>query len=563
MADPSVNILIGGEAGQGLATIGTLMAKALVRSGYELCVTQDYQSRIRGGHNTFALRFGPEPVRATGDTVDVLVALNQETIDLHKGKLSERGVVVCGEEMDPGADLRAFKVPYKRLTEKKIYWNTVALGVLGSVVCLDKAVLSDLLAATFAKKGEEVVAANVEVLEAAYAWEAEHDVGFPCPVPAQGDGEALCMNGNECIALGAMAAGANFCSFYPMTPSTSVPLNLIAKGKDLGIVVEQAEDEIAAINMALGASYAGARAVTATSGGGFALMCEGVSLAGITETPIVVVLAMRPGPATGLPTRTEQGDLNLVLFAGHGEFPRAVFAPGSLEECFHLTHRAFDQTEKWQSPVFVLTDQFLADSYRAVTPFDLDALPDPAEPMLEVGNPNTYQRYEITPSGVSPRAVPTLSEALVVVDSDEHTPDGHITEDFGVRIEMVDKRNRKFEGLLADVLPPAYDGPDAPDLLLVSWGSTQGAVAEAAERLRAEGESVATLHFRQVWPLNSDHFLDRFRNAGKIVLVEGNSTGQFRGVLQVQAGWRIEHLVLRYDGLPFTAGYILDRLQQL
>ena len=564
MAD-SVNVLIGGEAGQGLVTIGTMTAHALVRSGYEIVVTQDYMSRIRGGHNTFAIRLSTEAVHGPTEAVDVLVAMNQETIDKHKDQLSERGVIVCGAEMDPRGHPRTFQVPYKDLAEKKIFHNTVGLGVLGSVLCLDLDIFKDLLAETFAKKGNEVVEQNISALQAAYEWKSEQERHFTCPVPPEGRKSTarLTMNGNQCIALGALAAGANYLSFYPMTPATSVPLTIIAKGKDLGVVVEQAEDEIAAINMALGASYAGARAMTATSGGGFALMCEGVSLAGITETPIVTVLAMRPGPATGLPTRTEQGDLNLVLFAGHGEFPRAIFAPGDLQECFYLTHRAFDQAEKHQSPVFVLTDQFLADSFRGVEPFDLDNLPEVSGPMLSVDDPADYKRYAVTDSGVSPRAVPCLSEALVVLDSDEHTEDGHITEDLGVRITMQDKRNRKYHGLLDDVVQPLYDGPENPDLLLVGWGSSKGPIAEAAQMLRDEGKSVATMHFGQVWPIDTGHVWSKLQHAHEVVLVEGNSTGQFRGILQVQTGFRIKKVILRYDGLPFTANYIVDKYRQL
>ncbi|WP_027367210.1 2-oxoacid:acceptor oxidoreductase subunit alpha [Desulfocurvibacter africanus] len=563
MTGASVNILIGGEAGQGLATIGTLLANALTRSGYHILVTQDYMSRIRGGHNTFAIRMDSEPVLGPRESVDVLVALDQPSIDLHREALSERGVIVAGREMNVHGHARTFGVPYEELAPKKIFYNTVALGVLASVVCLDMSILEDLLADTFEKKGQEIVRQNVDVLRAAYEWKSRQEKIFECPMPPEVRAGLLTMDGNEAIALGALAAGANFCSFYPMTPSTSVPLNLIAKGQELGVVVEQAEDEIAAMNMALGASYAGARAMTATSGGGFDLMSEGLSLAGITETPIVIVLAMRPGPATGLPTRTEQGDLNLALFSGHGEFPRAILAPGSVEECFHLTHRAFGLAESWQSPVFVLTDQFLADSFRSIEPFDIDSLPEPPALLIEPPDPESYKRYALTDTGVSPRAIPTLSRALVVVDSDEHDEQGHITEDFGVRTAMVDKRNRKFLGLLKEVLPPVYEGSDKPDLLLVCWGSTMGPLLEAARTLREQGRKVATLCFNQVWPLDPSQFARRLIEAREVVMVEGNSTGQFRGILQVQSGFRIDKLVPRYDGLPFTAAYILNRLQEM
>jgi 2-oxoglutarate ferredoxin oxidoreductase subunit alpha len=379
---------------------------------------------------------------------------------------------------------------------------------------------------------------------------------------AAGADALLAMDGNQAVVLGALAAGVRFCSFYPMSPATSIAEGLARVAVDMGVVVEQAEDEIAALNMALGASYAGARSIVPTSGGGFALMVEAVSLAGVMETPVVVVLAQRPGPATGLPTRTEQGDLNLVLYAGHGEFPRAIFAPGNIDQCFHLAHRAFDQAELHQSPVFILTEQYLADSYRAVEPFDLDSLPEPVLPDFETADPDGYERYAFTESGVSPRLAPGFSKALVVADSHEHTPQGHITEDQEIRTRMVDKRLRKGRGLVEDAIPPDLYGDESPDTLLVCWGGALGPAVEAGELLRHQGDNVSVLHFSQVWPLNPDHFLPILRRAGRTVCVEGNATGQFAGLLRQETGFKVDALVLRYDGRPFTARYIMDRLPQ-
>jgi 2-oxoglutarate ferredoxin oxidoreductase subunit alpha len=329
----------------------------------------------------------------------------------------------------------------------------------------------------------------------------------------------------------------------------------------MGLVVEQAEDEIAAINLALGASFAGAPSMVATSGGGFALMTEGVSLAGMTETPIVIVVAQRPGPATGLPTRTEQGDLEFVLHAGHGEFPRAIFTPGSVEECFYLTRKALEMAERSQGPVFILTDQFLADSYRAVEFFDLSLLP-PVLPGTTPAITEPYRRYALTESGVSPRLFPGWSEHLVVADSDEHTEDGHLTEDLSVRQKMVEKRGRKWKVLQAEAVPPEFRGETGPDLLLVTWGSGRGAVEEAAALLRERGRRTAVLHFSQVWPLVPEHFLPIFQEAGEIVGVEMNVTGQFSRLLRRETGTRIDKTILRYDGLPLTPEYILRELER-
>lgn len=563
MGKRATNILIGGEAGQGLATVGQLLAKTLVRGGYQITVTQDYMSRIRGGHNTFAIRAAlpsQAEVAAPIEAIDILVALDGLTVPLHKPRMAPGGVVLLDGALD-ACELLCHKLPLKELAGKPIFENVAALGGLAALLGLARELPAALVASTFAKKGEAVVNENLRVLNAAYDWVKNANIPFtPLPAIPGTPPKRLMLDGNEAIVLGALAAGVKFCSFYPMTPATTVAMGLIDLGPKMGVLVEQAEDEIAAINMGVAASYAGARALVPTSGGGFALMVEGVSLAGITETPLVIVLAQRPGPATGLPTRTGQEDLFLTLHAGHGEFPRAIYAPGDVEQCFHLTYRAFDQAETWQSPVFVLTDQYLADSYRSVAPFDLDALPAPVLPGTTTDKPAAYERYAYTESGVSPRLIPGAGEHLVILDSDEHTPDGHLTEDLEVRALMQDKRMRKGEGLQADTLAPEYIGDAKPDTLLVCWGSTKGAAVEAAAKLRGRGTSAAVLHFSQVYPLDPAQFMDQLTTATAAVCVEGNSTGQFAQLIRRETGFLFPKKVLRYDGLPFTATHILDKL---
>ena len=303
--------------------------------------------------------------------------------------------------------------------------------------------------------------------------------------------------------------------------------------------------------------------MVATSGGGFALMAEGVSLAAMTETPVLIAVAQRPGPATGMPTRTEQADLEFVLHAGHGEFPRAIFAPGSIEACYHLTQKALALAERSQSPVFLLTDQFLADSSRPIAPFDFATIAPVTAGVEPDTVPTPYQRYRLTENGLSPRLLPGLSPHLVVADSDEHDEDGHISEDHGVRIAMVEKRLRKFELLRQEAVAPELAGGKDADILLVCWGSSQGPVLEAAAVLREQGHSVATLHFSQVWPLVPAQFLDILQGAGKVVCVEGNATGQFARLIQRETGFAMPGRIARYDGLPFTARYILARLESL
>ena len=558
MGRQDLNVLIGGEAGQGLVTIAMILTKALVRSGYYIVVTQSYQSRIRGGHNTYTIRLSTSEIVASQAEVDFLIALNEETLELHRQELAQDGLILLDERFGDNNN-RYLKVPFEQFAEDK-FVNVAYLGVLSNLLGLDDQIVFEALEDYFGAKKPEVTENNRKIFTSAFDWaQSQHLPDTVKLAPIVDRQTRLMLNGNEAIALGAISAGLKFCAFYPMTPSTSIPLTLQAAADTMGLVVEQAEDEIAAINMAIGASFAGAPAMVATSGGGFALMVEGVSLAAMTETPVFIVVAQRPGPATGLPTRTEQGDLELVLYAGHGEFPRAIFAPGTVEECFHLTRQALFLAEKYQSPIFLLTDQFLADSYRAVTPFAVESL----ESVTVGSSPDKvtlpYQRYAITDSGVSPRLLPGGSEHLVVCDSDEHTSDGHITEDLTVRQQMVAKRLRKLQGLRTEVTPPEYLGDKNPEVLFVTWGSSRGSVLEAAATLRAQGRQVAALCFSQVWPLIPEQFLPYLQEAKQVVMVEGNATGQFAGLIRRETGFQISKLILRYDGLPITPEYIFEQ----
>jgi 2-oxoglutarate/2-oxoacid ferredoxin oxidoreductase subunit alpha len=558
MALDTFNIIIGGEAGQGLVTIGQLLAKALVRNGYFIAVTQGYQSRIRGGHNTFAIRTGPDEILAPQEAIDLLIALDDPTVTFHGQDLSPGGLMV----VDRDGKVRGqacLEVPYKDLADEK-FANILALGVIGALLGLPEEGLVSSLEDFFGHKVPSAADENRQALKTAYQWTEGRSPAFPKLPPASRPLRRWMINGNEALALGAISAGLKFFSFYPMTPATSIAISLASQSENLGLIVEQAEDEISAVNMAIGASFAGAPSMVATSGGGFALMVEGVSLAGMTETPLVVVLAQRPAPATGLPTRTEQADLDFILHAGHGEFPRAVFAPGSVEECFHLIRKALELAEASQTPIFLLTDQYLADSYRAVNPFDIRAL-SWVHPGSEGSPPSLpYRRYFLTDNGLSPRFLPGKTEHLVVADSDEHTEDGHITEDLSVRKRMVEKRLEKMKILVEQVLPPEFSGDPKPDVLLLTWGTSKGSVLEAAAKLRLLGKKVGTLCFSQVWPLIPDQFVTLLQEAGEVVGVEGNALGQFSRLIRRETGFHITRRVLRYDGLPITPEYILEQL---
>jgi 2-oxoglutarate ferredoxin oxidoreductase subunit alpha len=554
------NIVIGGEAGQGLQTVGEIFARALVRSGYAVFVTQTYESRVRGGHNVFAIRFAAGPVCAPSETVDLLVALTAQTVALHRSQVAPDGRILADAAFALPAEPALVSVPFKALTSDG-FTNMAALGVAASLLGLNEATVARTMDDLLGKGRPEMAADNRRALASAFRWLAESTHGVDRVPPPSKPAGRLVMNGHDAVALGAISAGVRFCAYYPMSPSTSVAATLTQWAKPMGILVEQVEDEIAALNMAIGAAFAGAPSLVPTSGGGFALMVEAVSLAGITETPVVVLVGQRPGPATGLATRTEQADLGFVLHAGHGEFPRAVFAPGTLEECFHLTRRAFEIAERYQGPVFILTDHFLADSYRDVAPFDVEGL----GPVVVGSDPAAveapYRRYALTEAGVSPRLLPGMSRHLVVADSHEHTEAGHITEDLTLRPRMVHKRLRKEAGMRSEAVPPDFQGPQRPELLLVCWGSTKGAVAEAAALLTARGKPTAALHFSQVWPLAADRFLEFLGEAKEVVGVEGNATGQFSRLLRQETGFHISRRIARFDGLPMTPEYILRGLE--
>ena len=557
MKSKTQNILIGGEAGQGLQTIGHIFSKSLVRSGFCVHITQTYESRVRGGHNTFAIRVGKEKVLAPQESIDMLIALNEETVDIHRKELTSKGCIIGNAEWKEGMK-NWIGVPLKQFGNE-IYWNTACLGVAAGLMGLDRQVVIKTLEDTLGKeKAEE----NRKVLDASYRWLGERSYPWgklptvPNPPPR------LMMNGHEAVALGAISAGLKFCAFYPMSPSTSVAQTLIDWAEEMGLVIEQAEDEIAAINLAIGASYAGVPSMVPTSGGGFALMVESVSLAAISETPVVIVIGQRPGPATGLATRTEQGELWFVLNAGHGEFPRAIFAPGTLEECFYLARKAIELAEKYQGPMFVLTDHFLADSYRDMEPMDVSKLSSvrPGWDPSSVKAP--YLRYRISKSGISPRLLPGLSKHLVVADSHEHTEDGHMTENLSIRPKMVDKRLRKGDGIRSEVIPPDFQGDKKADLLFISWGSTKGAVEEAALQLRSRKKKVATLHFSQVWPMIPDQFVKHLEQSKRVICVESNATGQLAQLIRRETGFKIKNRISRYDGLVLTPEYILNHLER-
>jgi len=560
-----LNIVIGGAAGQGVHTITGLLARILVRQGCRVLFVQDYQSRIRGGHLFNRIRVSDQPLISSREGIDLLVALNQETISRHRDELSPDGVIIydASEVSDLPSGMNTLALAAgDLLPEQKAAEVAINAGASGAILGLLKLPLDPLpalLQEIFKDKGPEVVEWNRLAATQGHrqgaAVSSRHSLaGIAAPPQPR-----FLISGHEAIALGALAAGLQFLSGYPMTPWSSV-LNAIGqRAEKFGVVVEQAEDEIAAINLAIGASYAGVRAMTGSSGGGFALMVEALGLAGCSETPLVILESQRPGPSTGLPTRTEQGDLNFLLYAGQGDFPRAVLAPGNAAQGFALTARAFNLADRYQLPVIIITDQYFGD-----TNFTHEAGDFPREVEIDralATGPaaGVYERYALTASGISPRRLPGFGP-VVVADSDEHTPDGHLTEDLAVRVTMHDKRLRKLAGLANELDGITTIGPDDAPLTLACWGSSLGPVAEAVARLNAESTPARLVHFSELWPFPTTAVARSLGRPQKLVMVEMNATGQFNRLLRQETGIAADHLVLKYDGAPLTPEYILRAL---
>lgn len=565
------SIKIGGEAGQGIQTIGDTLAKVFSRSGYNVLTSQDYESRIRGGHNFYQIRISNTPVTAISENVHILIALDRASIEQHAFEVVDNGQIIndsssIGEVKKQGKG-SYLDVPFTKFAIEhggsKIMANTVATGAVLGMLKMELDILNAIIKDTFKKKGEGVINANIKSAQAGYDYAVKNCIHCSF-MPAPLSGKKMLINGVEAIGLGAIASGCKFYSAYPMTPSTGIMNYLAGKEKEYGIIVEQAEDEIAAINMAIGASFAGVRAMTGTAGGGFALMVEGLSLAGMTETPIVIALGQRPAPATGLPTRTEQSDLLFTIHAAHGEFPRVIFAPGTPEQAFYLTNKAFDMAEKYQIPAFILFDQYLADSGWTSDAFDLSRIfyKDYRLREEELKDFNNYKRHAFTETGVSPLGVPGVSKSLIVTDSDEHDEDGHIIEDAEKRIRMVQKRLfRKLPHISKDISPPVLYGDSDPRVIIAGWGSTYGVMKEAIDELSGK-INIAMLHFSEIYPFPATGFdyLTLLKNAEMTVCIEQNATRQFARLMKAEMGYEFKAHINKYDGRPFTVEELLREL---
>ncbi len=560
-----ITVKIGGEAGQGIQTVGDLLTLVCHQSGFYVMAINDFESRIRGGHSFTQIRISSQPIFAPHHIVDLLIALDPKTYDLHKNELAPNGRVIM-DSKDISRDEKVINLPITDLSIKaggKILSNSVAAGAGLGLMKAPFEQLGDILKARFQNKDENIVRMNISAAKLGYDSVKDFSIQTPLTWGRRKPKGAL-IDGSKAFALGALAGDCRFASFYPMSPATGIMDNLSRLSDSFPLVVEQAEDELAAVNMVIGASFAGARSMTATSGGGFCLMTEGLGLAGITETPAVIINAQRPGPATGLATRTAQGDLLFVIRAAQDEFPRFVFAPGTPFEAFKITARAFQLSNKHQVPAIILTDQFLNDSIfisekplkapKKITPYTIE------DKVLK--NPSQYKRYQITPSGVSPRALPCSGEALVVVSGNEHREDGHTSEVITDRIRMTGKRFSKVKNMIKEMNPPQLFY-EKSKTLLVCWGSTKGPVMEAVEILRSKKIDIGCLVFSDIWPFPSSHATAVLEKRKKFFMVECNQTAQLGQLIKEQTGLSYADVILKFDGRPIYPNDIVKTAIQL
>jgi 2-oxoglutarate ferredoxin oxidoreductase subunit alpha len=567
---------IGGAAGQGVATPGDIFAKIFSRRGLHLNAYNAYQSIIRGGHTFLTIRTGPQNISNTGDHLDLLIPLNQDTMDRHLRLLTAGGACLYNADLiqpgTPDEGVQLCPMPVSKMadiTRNKVGQNTIAIGAALSMMGVGFPALESVLAEQFRKKEQAVIDENVNLARVGYDYATKNFKPFAWALPMT-DARYAVVSGNVAMAMGGAAAGVKFYSAYPMSPATGVLHWMAGHARQAEIMVRQVEDEIGVVTMAIGAAHAGVRAMCATSGGGFALMSEGMGLSAQAEIPIVVIDCQRAGPSTGVPTKTEQGDLWQMLGAGFGDYPKVIAAPLDIADCFKLIPEIFNIAEKFQCPGIVLCDLLLSEGRLSVDPKVLDFAPeiDRGEMITSngTGDHEPYKRYKITESGVSPRAIPGLPGYTHVVSSDEHDEDGVLISDeytnSGKRRAMMEKRMRKVDGIAASVAPPELQGPANADVTLIGWGSTFGVIQEACELLAEQGISANYLIVRWLVPLHGDAILDLLHGARKTIIVENNFSGQFARYLRSETSFVPDGNIRKYDGEPFAPHHIVESVKE-
>ncbi|MEM2131195.1 MAG: 2-oxoacid:acceptor oxidoreductase subunit alpha [Candidatus Woesearchaeota archaeon] len=573
-----VALKAGGPAGSGVFTIGAMFARSVQKMGLNVFYTAEYPSLIKGGHNTCYVRAEDEEVYSQIKTCDILVALDKTTIEKHYNELTEKGAIIYDSDLIKKedikinrADLILIPVPFYTLGKElgnKLYGNIVALGVIAGLINIDLEKINLALQKQFEKKkGSEIVEINKNAAKKGYDYfNSNFKIDFKVRLEKLDREPTILLSGNEAASIGAIKSGVKFVAEYPMTPSSGVLHFMAAQEQNYNIVVKHTEDEIAAINMLTGSSLAGARSLTATSGGGFSLMVEALGMAGLSETPLVVIESQRTGPSTGMPTYTEQSDLRFVLHASQGEFPRLVVAPGDIDEAFYETFKMFNLTDRTQTPGIILLDKHVSESSKTTKPFDTTKLKIERGKLLteqEAEKQVDYKRYKFTDDGISPRSIPGQANCFYVSTSYEHDETGFSCEESLNRIKQVEKRARKLNSIKEEEIAPKIYGDENSDLTIVSWGSNKGMILEAMKWLKKEGFKVNFMHILWINPFPEKQILNILSKAKKTLIVEGNSEAQMRGLIREKTGFYIENALLKYDGRPFDPEEIYEKAKSL
>lgn len=560
------SLKIGGFAGQGIKSAGLMFAKVATRSGYHTYDYTEYPSLIRGGHNMMQILVSKNEVTAPVKKTDLVVALDRNSIDKYLGTLTNDNGIIYDEintidssKTPKGVNL--FPLPLGKLAQeagdKELLSNTVALGAALALLGGNLSVLNDLISEEFSDKNEGVIKMNHQAAETGYNYAREKFSAHlkTTLTPVENLEPKMVINGNDAVALAAIAAGLQFAAIYPMTPITGL-LHLLAFYQEkYEYIYKQPEDEISAINMAIGASFAGARSMTATAGGGFCLMTEGYGLAGMTETPLVIIEGMRPGPATGLPTWSEQGDLRFVLHAHQGDFPRIVLAAGDAKEAFDLTMKAFNLAEKYQTPVVLIVDKNLCENDQSFPFFDTTGF-EIDRGKLTIKASADYKRFELSSDGISTRTIPGTGNFLIA-NSDEHDAQGFSNEESENRSEQMKKRMTKLATCATqDMQAPQLFGPDEADITLVSWGSNKGSILQAIKNFN----NVNYLHLTWMNPFPTDAIKERLGKSKHIIDIGCNYSAQLAGLIRENTGIEITDKMLKYDGRPFFSEEIIEKI---
>ena len=575
-----VTIGIGGAAGDGIDKSSETLAKSCARSGLYAYGFNSYQSVIRGGHIWLKLRIGQEKVKTQGDHLNALIALNQDSLERHAPEVEAGGAIIFNsDKLKLNIPIRdnvlTVPLPVSSLLKPfgavaPIMQNTVALGALVFLIDFQFEMAQSVLADTFSHKGQAVIDQNVGLAKVGYDYAKEHFVplGYKWNFSSK---RRPYVTGNQAFSMGAVAGGCRFYSAYPMTPASGILTWMAEHSDTCGVVVKQMEDELAVANVAIGAGYAGARAMCATSGGGFALMTEAIGMAGMIEAPVVFIEVARGGPSTGIPTKQEQADLNLALGAGAGDFPRVIITPTTIKDCFDSAVEALNLADKYQMPVIIVSDLQLSEHPETIEPEDLkaDVKIDRGEVVSE-WNPQTqgkFQRYKLTASGVSPRPLPGTANTLYTAPTDEHDENGILISDvfcnWAIRRKMNEKRMKKVQLAQKDLPAPKLVGPANAEVTLIGWGSSEGLIEEVVDQLKAAGVSANRIQFKYMVPFHGKEATAILKNCKRTICIEGNSSGQFAHLLRAETGHQVGDLILKYDGEPFEPAQVTAQVRAL